>query len=264
MKNIFFLSGIARSGSTLLGSILNQNPEIFVSPTSPLMDLFCVTEMDYNKLDLQYTFDKDQSLASLHNSLADTFYSHVDKPYIIDKHRGWPKNVDQIKKTIADDPKIICTYRPVAENIVSFLKLINNDPNNSVDKQLRSKGLECNTYNRAMMLWYNYSSDPYESLKYGLEHYRKHLLIVNYDDIIEDTENQLARIYTFLDIPQYQHTFDNIHNTCAEKKDDMWGFNDLHVIRNTLNKTSDDPKQVLGKHLYEFFTNFDRELKLLD
>lgn len=264
MNNMFFLSGIARSGSTLLGSILNQNPDIFVSPTSPLMDLFCKTEMEFNTMDIQYTFDKETTLGNLHKALANTFYQHIDKPYIIDKHRGWPKNVDQIKKFITPNPKIICTYRPTAENICSFLKLIETDPDNSVDNDLRKRNLELNTYNRAMILWYNYSSDPYNALKYGLENHRENILLVNYDDIVSDTEKQLDRVYNFLEIPIFKHTFNNIKNTCYEVKDTAWGFKDLHNIRSTISKTSNDPREILGKDLFEFFTKFDTELMLIE
>lgn len=264
MNNIFFLSGIARSGSTLLGSILNQNPDIYVSPTSPLMDLFCLTEEACVKLDKQYTYDKNTVVNNLYKSLAPTFYQHIDQPYIIDKHRGWPRNVEQIKQFITNNPKIICTYRPVAENICSFLKLVEADPDNSVDADLRNVGLSLTTYNRAMMIWHNYSKNPYTSLKIGLEYYRQHLLIVNYNDIVDDTENQINRIYNFLEIPKFDHTYDNITNTCAEVKDTEWGFKGLHVIRNTISKTSSDPRKVLGRDLFEFFENFDRDLMLID
>lgn len=263
MKNLFFLSGLARSGSTLLGSILNQNPEIHVSPTSPLLDLFCLTEMDYVRMEEQYTYDKQSCIDNLHKVLSSTFYQHIKAPYVIDKHRGWPKNIDQIKKYITDNPKIICTYRPMVEICTSFLKLMNKDPNNIVDRGLKEKGLETNTYNRAMSLWYEYATDPYYSFKYGLENHRENILIVNYDDIVNDTENQLNRIYSFLEIPNFNHTFTDIKNTCAESKDVVWGFKGLHDIRDTLNKTSDDPREVLSKEIYNFYNKLDNELPLI-
>lgn len=263
MKNLFFLSGLARSGSTLLGSILNQNPDIHVSPTSPLLDIFCLTELDYIKMEIQYTYDKTSSIDNLHKVLAPSFYQHINKPYVIDKHRGWPKNIDQIKKYITDNPKIICTYRPMTEICTSFLKLMNKDPNNIVDRNLKDRGLEINTYNRAMSLWYEYAEDPYHSFKYGLENCRENILVVNYDDIVNNIENQLTRIYSFLEIPNFKHTFDNIENTCGEAKDIEWGFEGLHNIRNTLNKTSDDPRDVLSKEVYNFYNNLDNELPLI-
>jgi hypothetical protein len=114
------------------------------------------------------------------------------------------------------------------------------------------------------MLWYNYSNDPYESLKYGLENHRENILVVSYDDIVNDVENQLSRIYNFLEIPEYTHTFDNISNTCNEAKDVAWGFEGLHDIRSSISKTSNDPKTVLGKDLYEFFVKQDNQLMLIE
>lgn len=263
MENLFFLAGLARSGSTLLGSILNQNPSIHVSPTSPLMDLFCLTEECYERVDSQYTFNKQVTLDNLHKSLANTFYEHIDKPYIIDKHRGWPKNIPQIKKYINGSPKIICTYRPMVETCVSFLNLMNKDPNNDVDRKLRSRGLEINTYNRSMLLWYEYSNDPYNSLKYGLEEHRENILLITYDDIVNDIENQLIKIYNFLEIPQFNHSFDNIQNTCSEVKDTAWGFKGLHDIRSNISKISPDPKKILSKEVYDFYTKLDNELPIL-
>jgi len=60
MKTLFFLSGLPRSGSTLLGSLLNQHPEIYATPTSPLADLLCLLDTNFNHLDLQYTYEKEK------------------------------------------------------------------------------------------------------------------------------------------------------------------------------------------------------------
>jgi hypothetical protein len=233
-----------------------------VSPTSPLIDLFILTANSYESKESQYTFDRQTTIDNLHKVLASTFYQHIDKPYIIDKHRMWPKNVKQIDKHIQKNPKIICTYRPMAEVYTSFLKLINNDPNNDIDKRLRDRALEMNTYNRAITLWYDYGNDPYDSFKYALENHRENILAINYHDIVNDIENQLIRIYDFLEIPHYTHSFSNITNTCAESKDAAWGFKGLHDIRSTLIKTSDDPRKVLGEELYEFFNNLDKQLPI--
>jgi len=39
MKEIYFINGMPRSGSTLLCNILAQNPEFHVTPTSGLSEL---------------------------------------------------------------------------------------------------------------------------------------------------------------------------------------------------------------------------------
>ena len=74
MKDIFFLSGLPRSGSTLLGSILGQNPSFFVTPTSPLLDLLCFTNEAFNKLEKRYTFDVKVSSENVYTGIVKNFY----------------------------------------------------------------------------------------------------------------------------------------------------------------------------------------------
>jgi sulfotransferase len=262
-QKLFFLSGIARSGSTLLGSMLNQNPDIHVSPTSPLLDLFCLVENQLQQLTHQYTYDINAVSPNIHRSIAGAFYAHINKPYIIDKHRGWPKNINTVKQIMTPNPRIICTHRHIAENIVSFLKLMRNDPDNSVDRTLTARRIPLTLENRVRLLWEEYSSDPFYSLKDGLENDLTCIHIVRYDDLISDTQTAIAGVYEFLDIPRYEnHTFTNIRNTCAESKDEAWGFRGLHDIKPIIAKTSDDPREILGDKLYEFFDTIERQLPI--
>ena len=260
MKTYFFLSGIARSGSTLLGSILNQNPDFYVSPTSPLLDLYCMVEESIQKLNKQYTYDQETVGPNIHKGLHHLFYKNIKQPYIFDKHRGWPKNIGTVKEIITLNPKIIATVRPIAENIVSFLKLMKNDPGNIIDKQLTEKGYQLNTKNRALCLWHNYSSDPFNSLKHGLETNPECIQLVHYKDLILNPQQELKKIYDFLELEPYNHVFKDIKNTCSEKKDDEWGFKDLHNIRGSLSITSNDPLEVLGQELFDYFAEIDTTL----
>ena len=101
-KKIFFLSGLPRSGSTLLGSILAQNPEIHVTPTSPLLDLMCYTDEALQKIKITYTYDEKALADNVYSGIIKSFYQNIHKPVIIDKHRGWPRNLVPAKKYIDD------------------------------------------------------------------------------------------------------------------------------------------------------------------
>lgn len=254
---IYFLSGLPRSGSTLLGSILNQNPDVYVSPTSPLLDLLCFQNEALNKVKEQYTFDDVKQSESIYNSLPKAFYQHIDRPHIIDKHRAWARNVLPAKLHVNAYPKVICTYRPVSEVVTSFLKLIDKDPNNFIDVALRKKRLSLTVENRAKELWDGYISDPWQSLQIGLQNYKDNLYFVSYESLVEQPHETLVGVYNFLDIEQYAHTFDSINNSCTESKDAAWGLKDLHTIRPLLAKTSNNPREVLGDKLCSYFSQFD-------
>ena len=76
MKQVHFLSGLARSGSTLLGSIVSQHPQIHVTPTSPLLDLLNYVNQALNTVEQQYTFDFDTVSTNIYLGLIDNFYQN--------------------------------------------------------------------------------------------------------------------------------------------------------------------------------------------
>ena len=48
MKNIYFLAGLPRSGSTVLAAILNQHPSVHATSTSGLLDILVGTLTAWN------------------------------------------------------------------------------------------------------------------------------------------------------------------------------------------------------------------------
>lgn len=258
MKNLYFLSGLPRSGSTLLGSILSQHSKLQATPTSPLADLLCWIDEGFSKLDLQYTYDKESIQYNTYNSILDNFYNHIEKPYILDKHRGWCKNVSSIEKFLHQSPKIIATNRRISEVLASYIILMKkNKTDNFVDAHLRREGKLITTDNRIECLWKNYVKDPYESLVYGLQHYSQNIHLVDYNDLIQNPEKELNQIYEFLDIEPHKHDLSSILNSCAEDKDDAWGIENLHKIRPKLQKTSLPPEEIIGEENVKLYDKFN-------
>lgn len=258
MMRIFFLSGLPRSGSTVLGAILGQNPDVTVTPTSPFLDLLCYTNQALNKVDEQYTFDLDVVSKNVYRSVFEGFYKNITTKYIIDKHRGHPRNVVPWRTLLGVEPKIICTVRPVADVLASYLKLIECSPNNNfVDDFLRQHNKQINISNRAKCLWDEYVSDPYQSMQVGLRDHRECLHIVEYDDLINDPEAVLTGIYRFLGLEPHCHNTNEIDNACAEEKDRAWGLDNLHTIRPQLRKTSTPAEHILGQYLTDFYNGYN-------
>jgi sulfotransferase len=259
-KRVFFLSGLPRSGSTLLGSLLGQNPDFTVTPTSPILDLLCATNGALDMVNKTYTFDYKTKSENIYKAMIEGFYADIKTKYIIDKHRGYPKNIVPLRMFFEPNPKIICTNRPVADVLTSYISLIekNNDPVNFVDEELRKQGLAVNSANRAKILWEGFVSDPYNSMVHGIKNARNNLYIVEYDSLVNDPKRILKEIYEFLELePFNKHQFNNIHNYCAEEKDQAWGLRNLHDIRKNLGKTSKPAKEVLGAFLESHYNQFN-------
>lgn len=258
MKEIFFLSGLPRSGSTLLGSLVGQNPSFTVTPTSPLLDILCHTNDGIKALERQYTFDAEATSDRIYKGIVKSYYENTVTDYVLDKHRGHPKNFEAVKRYISPNPKIVCTNRPVAEIISSYITLIEKNPDerNFVDESLVSQGMQINNGNRAKCLWEQYILDPYESMAIGLKHHRQNILVIDYDEIVLDTHRALARLYDFFGVDQFNHRTESLKNYCAEDKDEMWGIKGLHFIRDKVAKTSVPPEKVLGKYLTDYYNQF--------
>ena len=126
---MYFLSGLPRSGSTLLGTLLSQRPNFKVSATSSLIDIMGSVAITWENL--PQTKSGDNSMDGLYPLLKviyEKYYNDFDGT-IIDKSRGWPDPaiIKTMKKVLGHRPKIIATVRPIAECLASFMKISNSN-----------------------------------------------------------------------------------------------------------------------------------------
>ena len=90
MKNYAFMAGLPRSGSTLLSSILSQNPEIYSGPNSPMCGMMFNLERSIYASEQYAAYPKPEVMSKTVTGLLDGYYSDIDKPFVIDKSREWP------------------------------------------------------------------------------------------------------------------------------------------------------------------------------
>jgi hypothetical protein len=124
-KTYHFLAGLPRSGNTLLSSILNQNPEIYSSPLSPIAGMMWDYRGSYRTEPINRNKENKLRADTFLSSFMDNFYKDVNKPIVIDREKMWgtPANLALIKEYITPTPKIILTVRDVLDIIASFVKM---------------------------------------------------------------------------------------------------------------------------------------------
>jgi sulfotransferase len=261
-ERIHFLSGLPRSGSTLLGSLLAQNPAVHVTPTSPLFPLLVAVNEQLNVLEVQYTFDKQRVGDRLYRALAQSVHADVTRPIVIDKHRGWPKHVPAIREFIDPNPRIIATFRPIAEVITSYLVLAERHEGNFIDQHLNRLGIAPTSEARAYLLWTDYLKAPYEALQAGMSQSREHLLLIAYSRLVDNPAGVLAEVREFCDLPAWEPDLHHVVNYCAEDKDSAWGLNGLHTIRPQIGRRSVNPRRYLPSEAIEYFSQFDLQVSV--
>ena len=239
---LHFMSGIPRSGSTVLAAILNQNKQTHVSTTSGLVFALDALANVWHSQALLGENDKERTkLSQTMGAVLDTFYEEVDAPVIIDKGRGWPipTIMQAMSQVIGEKPKIIATVRSVPDCMASFVRVAKPD---DLDEFMASGELS------------THLKYAYMSLQTGYEFAPECFCIVEYEDLIADPKSQLDRIHAFLNLPDFEYDFTEIDGTSVQEDDEeIHHYAGMHDIAPVLAKQhNEDSKDVL-KHHYAAF-----------
>lgn len=233
---MIFLSSIPRSGTTLLTSLLNQRNDVYATPTSNLPNLIgqIVTKWKDTPA-TQAQSGTEEDLHRLLKSMVDERYT-TDK-LVFDNGRNWshPIIIKRMKQVVGD-VKIVAAVRPAAECIASLVKIANPT---DINEFIKSSDLV------------KHFLTSYQQLKAGYEQYPDCFLLVEYENLVTQTQKELDRISDFVGLEKFKHDLNNVPE--SKENDDIWGRKDLHKVRKKVSKSNYSAKKVLGKEIYNFF-----------
>ena len=245
MKKIYFLSGLPRSGSTVLAAILSQNPNIHATSTSNLLDTLVGTLRAWaDSLTTRAQTDQkkeEEKIQHVLNNICNTQYHDIDKPIILDKARGWADdtNMRTMSKVLGHKPKIIATVRNVEDCAASFVRVAKpKDLNHFLLKDDLIKHLK----------------ESYQTFEKGYSFAPECFLIIDYDDLMKDPQKELKRVHEFLELPDFKYNLNAIDGTNLQEKDEeIWEVKGLHDIQPKLGyQHKEDSKDVLKHRYYDF------------
>jgi sulfotransferase len=266
VKQFFFMAGLQRSGATVLSAILNQNPDLWVSPASPLFQMMVKQTVFFDELENK-DFDRSESIASVISSTPHIFYADKNVKYVVDKNLNWTtyKGVETIHKYITRDIKIICPVRNILDILVSFDTIINaskDSQQNVIDERVLERTFPDKPLADRRADWLmGYDKDIPLCLHFMknamYEQHRNMFHFVDYDDFIANPQQEIEKIYGFLQIEPYTHQFDNIINTEGIKENSLLNIKNLHTIRPSLNKQSRKPEDVFQPQTIARYSNLE-------
>ena len=132
MSTIFFQSSMPRAGSTLLQNVLAQNPDIFATPTSGVLELvFSARQMYTESLEFKAQDTETMNKGFIHycrEGVHGWYDAVTDKPYVVDKSRGWGVHYDFLESFLGYQPKILCMVRDLRQIISSMEKKFRENP----------------------------------------------------------------------------------------------------------------------------------------
>ena len=88
-KTLHFISGLPRSGSTLIANLFKQNPLIHGESVSSLASLVGSVNSSWNQYETNKEYANDKAKAGTIKGILNGYHSHIEKPIVMDKDRGW-------------------------------------------------------------------------------------------------------------------------------------------------------------------------------
>lgn len=260
MEKIFYQSSLPRAGSTLLQNILAQNPDIYATPTSGVLELVFAARGNYTDSP-EFKAQDPEVMKTAFQAFCkegmDAYYNSItDRKYIVDKSRGWGIHYDFLQFVRGEEPKIICMVRDLRDIFASMEKNYRKNPDKA-DPILNWSSMQGTTVPKRIDIW---AQNPpvgmaierlSELFRMGTD---AKMLFVKFEDLCLYPETEMQRIYQYLDIPYYQHDFDNIEQVTKED-DEVYGAFGDHVIRTKLEPVRSNAKNLLGKDVTDWIYN---------
>jgi sulfotransferase len=232
MKQFFFITGIARSGSTLLSTILSQNPDFHADITTDVKVMVDQIQQMDGRFTQKYAFNVKQDIM---RSTFEHSYKHIDKPIIFDTNRGWGNQIDLIHTLFPTTKMLVCV-----RNIVDVLNSFEHLYRNNIHANVGLYGGEYNTvYDRcqSLMYWKGVVGYSLCGVNTAIASASNHIIfLIDYDDLVSDPQFTLSEIYKFLELPQFEHDFINLESDDYTMVDNEIGVKSLHDVRKTVKK----------------------------
>jgi len=252
MSTIHFISGLPRSGSTLLAALLRQNPRFEAGMSGPLAGLFGALLGEMSARNEYSVFIDDAKRRRILRGLFDDFYADCPAEVIFDTNRGWCALMPAIAQLFPDAKVIACVRempwvidsieRLIQRNVFTPSSIFNYSPGGTVFT--RANGIAAQN---------GMVGGPYDALKqacYGAQ--RDRLLLVQYETLTADPTTTMDAIYDFLGEPVFEHDFAHISYDVTEF-DERAGTPGLHTVGPMVK--AEQRETLLPPELFERFVD---------
>jgi sulfotransferase len=230
-NGVHFISGLPRSGSTLLAAILRQNPRFHAAMTSPVGVMYMALESAMSRRNETAVFFTDQQRRDVLRGVFTNYYgaTQIEK-LVIDTNRIWTAKLPALTQ-LFPEAKVICCVRNIAWIMDSIERLVRKnafelsgmfgfEPGSTVYTRLNRIATSDGMVGFAL-----------DALKEGFfgEHGSR-LVLVEYEALARAPASTIAHLYAALGEPLFAHDFDNVEYE-ADDFDLALGAPGLHSIR---------------------------------
>jgi len=186
--------------------------------------------------------DRSKDIHNVLDNLMPFFYAGHQEKYIIDKSFLWiePEPYALLEKHLQNKVKIICTVRNPLETFASWHRVSNS---NQTPDEIASF-FQQDFFNGISNMKRIISDGKSDSI-----------LIIEYNDIVENTEKTINDVYNFLEITKFSHDFLNILN--PHKYNDASGIKGQHFVRPQIHKETYDLEKMFSSDTIKKYSGLE-------
>jgi hypothetical protein len=234
------ITGLPRTGSTLLSAIFNQHESVHIESSSALslilMNFYAdiYEESTSTNVYLRSGNRLEKTVSSLVPAIINGFYKGVEKPVVIDKSRGWtiPIVSDNVVKHARQDIKFLVLVRPIEEIITSFAGL--------VEEEERTEEFYRSFFNANSPIM-----APLTDILKMDRNQKENVLFKEYEDLISNPVSFVSEVSDFFELPDFNYSFDNLSSYKKENDEvheENSPYKNLHTLRNGVYKRKNNFK----------------------
>lgn len=256
MRKFGFMTGLPRSGSTVLCTMLSQSEHIQTTSTSCTLSLM-QTPLNFTLGESRYYDIRDPKSPAwaVSRGILQGAYTHVDKKLLVlEKDRGWGSFARKLQLILGEKPRMLLTARPVTEIIASFLLLSRKTARSRIDENVAELGLPVNDRTRCQLIWERYIYRDWYIAKALWENKPCPVLLLEYKTITTEPQTCVNSISDFFELPHFKVSTTEMKNPTPEN-DAIYGIPGLHDVRSDLKRISPPAEEILGSELYERWFN---------
>lgn len=230
MKKLCFISGLPRSGTTLLAALLRQNPRCHANMSGPLAGMLdvLVAEMSSNEFS---EFIDDERRWNVLRGVAEGYYANVSAEVVFDTNRAWCGRMPLLAHLFPQS-KVIACVRHMPWIIDSFEQMYRRHPLRATSMF----GYDSTTtvYARVEKIAagngpVGYAFNALKEAYFGASATGR-LMLLQYETLVEDPSKAMDAVYRFIEEDGFQHDFQHVEFATVAY-DQKMGLPGLHAVR---------------------------------
>jgi sulfotransferase len=226
---IHFISGLPRSGSTLLSALLTQNPRFHAGMSGPVGGFFTSLLGQMSGANEFSIFIDEAQKKAILKGLFENYYAAQPDKVVFDTNRLWCSKMPAIAD-LFPDAKVIACVRQTAWIVDSIESLIRRNPFEM--SKIFSFDAGGTVYSRAEGVSAGNGMVGYAINALKEAYYGKHtanLMLLRYETLTSNPAEAMKAVYDFVGEKPFKHDFDNVEFD-ADEFDTRLGTPGLHRV----------------------------------